>query len=74
VLVLDSSLLGNYQKYDSPTLLPMLPGIKPEAEKMLGWLAAEPKPAKGEVMSSLPRSIFHCTGTQVFPMQDLIGP
>jgi 3',5'-cyclic AMP phosphodiesterase CpdA len=50
VLVLDSQLLGNYQKYDSPTLLPMLPGIKPEAEKMLDWLGAQPKPAKGDVL------------------------
>jgi 3',5'-cyclic AMP phosphodiesterase CpdA len=50
VLVLDSQLLGNYTKYDSPSLLPLLPGIKAENKKMLDWLAAQPKPAKGEVV------------------------
>jgi 3',5'-cyclic AMP phosphodiesterase CpdA len=50
VLALDSQLLGNYTKYDSPSVLPLLPGIKEENEKMLGWLAAQSKPAKGEVV------------------------
>lgn len=50
VLVLDSQLLGNYTKYDSPSVLPLLPGIKMEGEKMLDWLAAQPKPAKSDVI------------------------
>lgn len=50
VLVLDSQLLGNYTKYDSPSLLPLLPGIKTEGETMLNWLAAQPKPTRGDVV------------------------
>ena len=53
VLALDSQLLGNYEKYDSPSFLPLAPGIKTEGEKMLDWLAARPKPAQGEVVIAI---------------------
>lgn len=50
VLALDSQLLGNYQEFDSSSVLPLPPGIKAENEKMLDWLAAQPKPATGDVV------------------------
>jgi 3',5'-cyclic AMP phosphodiesterase CpdA len=50
VLALDSQLLGNYQEFDSPSVLPLLPGIKAEGETMLDWLAAQPTPATGDVV------------------------
>lgn len=50
VLALDSSLLGNYEQYDSKSFLPLLPGIKTEGETMLDWLAGQPKQTNGEVI------------------------
>jgi Icc protein len=50
VLALDSQLLGNYGKFDAPSTLPMAPGMEAESQKMLDWLAKQPKPGQGKVI------------------------
>ncbi|HZS26066.1 MAG TPA: metallophosphoesterase [Candidatus Angelobacter sp.] len=38
-VVIDSQLLGNYDKFDAQPLLPMPPQTEQESKKMLSWLA-----------------------------------
>lgn len=50
VLALDSQLLGNYAQFGSMSTQPLAPGLAEESQKMLDWLAAQPKPAHGDVV------------------------
>ncbi|HXB58670.1 MAG TPA: metallophosphoesterase [Candidatus Acidoferrales bacterium] len=50
VLAIDSQLLGNYGNFDARSPMPMAPGLDAESEKMLDWLATQPKPVKGNTI------------------------
>jgi 3',5'-cyclic AMP phosphodiesterase CpdA len=50
VLAIDSQLLGNYEVFNAKAPVPMMPGLDAESDRMLAWLAAQPKPAKGNVL------------------------
>lgn len=50
VLALDSQLLGNYSQFDAKSTQPLAPGLTEESQKMLSWLAEQPKPVPGDVV------------------------
>lgn len=50
VLALDSQLLGNYSQFESKTARPLAPGLAKESQKMLNWLAKQPKPGRGDIL------------------------
>jgi 3',5'-cyclic AMP phosphodiesterase CpdA len=63
VLALDSQLLGNYSQFETKSPQPMAPGLEEESQKMLKWLAAQPKPARGEVVIAVQHiSLFRDNG------------
>lgn len=49
VLALDSQLLGNYSHFEAK-LPPLAPDLRKDSQKMLRWLAKQPKPAPGDVI------------------------
>lgn len=50
VLALDSQLLGNYSQFEAKSPQSMVPGLEVESQKMLKWLATQPKPVHDEVV------------------------
>jgi 3',5'-cyclic AMP phosphodiesterase CpdA len=63
VLALDSQLLGNYARFDSMATEPLAPGLEAESQKMMNWLAEQPKPARGDVVIAVQHiSLFRDQG------------
>jgi 3',5'-cyclic AMP phosphodiesterase CpdA len=50
VLALDSQLLGNYNRFDSKTSLPLSPEMEAESQKMLAWMSEQIEPTQGKVV------------------------
>lgn len=50
VLALDSQLLGNYSQFNSMSTLPLAPGLAAESQRMMSWLAKQPKPDHADII------------------------